>query len=117
MKYQVALFTDDRDAALRLLNLTDPAIDKGILYEGGQVPSMPDYMIPVATRRGALHFVGFKDDRYWNAVKVYGLPDIVHRVWDERARAELAEGDVVIFAQYSPDDEPTPYTWNDSERF
>ncbi len=56
-------------------------------------------------------------DRYWNAVKVFGLPDIVHRLWDYRAKAEIAEGDVAVFAQYDPDDEPTPYSWNDSERF
>jgi hypothetical protein len=47
---------------------------------------------------GALHFVGFKDDRYWNAVKVFGLPDFYHRVWDVRARQEVVPGDVAVFA-------------------
>ena len=23
-----------------------------------------------------LHFVGFKDERYWNAVKTFGKPDL-----------------------------------------
>lgn len=64
-----------------------------------------------------LHFVGFKDDRWWNAVKTFGAPDIVHRKWDARAKAEIADGDIAIFAdgdEYSP---VTPYAWNDSERF
>lgn len=48
---------------------------------------------------GCLHFVGFSDDRYWNAVRVFGLPDIVHRVWDERARVEIGPDDVIVFAE------------------
>ncbi len=46
----------------------------------------------------AVHFVGFRDDRYWAAVKVFGRPDFIHRGWDLRARRELADGDVVVFA-------------------
>ena len=46
----------------------------------------------------ALHFIGFKDDRYWNAVRVFGLPDFYHRIWDFRARQEAADGDVMVFA-------------------
>lgn len=65
----------------------------------------------------AIHFVGFTDDRYWNAVKVFGLPDIVHRLWDYRAKAEIVPGDIVIFAKYDPSDQPTDFSWNDSERF
>ena len=32
--------------------------------------------------RPALHFVGFRGEEYWNAVKAFGLPDFVHRGWD-----------------------------------
>jgi hypothetical protein len=45
-----------------------------------------------------LHFVGFKDDRWWNALKTFGRPDFIHRHWDERAVAEVMPGDVVVFA-------------------
>lgn len=38
----------------------------------------------------ALHFVGFKDDRYWNAVKVFGVPDFYHRIFDQRAKQDRA---------------------------
>lgn len=66
-----------------------------------------------------IHFVGFRDDRYWSAVKVWGLPDFIHRGWDTRAQREIADEDVVIFAAgdehqpfpvrtYNDLDEPTP---------
>lgn len=65
----------------------------------------------------AVHFIGFRDDRYWSAVKVFGLPDIFHRIWDTRARAEIAEGDVVVFAKGTDSAPPSPYAFNDSEFF
>lgn len=55
--------------------------------------------------RPCLHFVGFRDDRWWNAIKVFGRPDFVHPRWDQRARREIAEGDTIIFAT---GDEPQP---------
>ena len=70
-----------------------------------------------------LHFVGFSDDRYWNAVAVFGLPDFYHRLWDKRARQEIVEGDEAVFAE---GDETTPLfsrrdtgdlvSWDDSQQ-
>lgn len=48
--------------------------------------------------KACLHFVGFKDDRYSNAVEVFGLPDFIHPGWDLRAFREIAPGDTVVFA-------------------
>lgn len=48
--------------------------------------------------KNCVHFIGFKDDRYWNAVKIFGLPDFIHRVWDKRAQREIFDNDTVIFA-------------------
>lgn len=46
-----------------------------------------------------IHFVGFKDgQRYQNAVAVFGLPDFLHPGWDLRAKREIADEDIVIFA-------------------
>ena len=62
----------------------------------------------------ALHFVGFKDDRVRGAIRVFGLPDFWHRRWDYRAMAEMAEGDVAVFAdgdEYSP---PNKHAFDDS---
>ena len=64
----------------------------------------------------ALHFVGFKDDSYWSAVAIFGLPDFYHRVWDVRARQEVVPGDIAIFATGSIEDEPKPVSWDDSQQ-
>jgi hypothetical protein len=61
-----------------------------------------------------LHFVGFKGEEYRRAVGVFGPPDFIHRLWDIRARQEIVPGDVAVFARWSPDDEPTPFSFNDS---
>lgn len=65
----------------------------------------------------AVHFVGFRDDRFHNAVKVFGKPDFFHRNWDWRAFFEVADGDVVVFAKGSEHDTPKEFTFNDSEVF
>lgn len=46
----------------------------------------------------ATHFIGFRDDRYWNAVRIWGRPGFIHRRWDRRAQRDIADGDLVIFA-------------------
>jgi len=48
--------------------------------------------------RRCVHFVGFKDDRYNAAVRAFGPPDFIHRGWDKRARRELADADLIVFA-------------------
>lgn len=45
-----------------------------------------------------LHFVGFKGDEYWSALRVWGEPDFVHATWDTRAKLEAAPQDVVVHA-------------------
>ena len=64
-----------------------------------------------------LHFVRFKDDRFWNAVRVWGRPDFVHRFWDMRAVHEVMPGDVVIFADGDERQPPTPFAYDDSAFF
>lgn len=61
-----------------------------------------------------LHFVGFRDERYWSAVKAFGLPDFYHRKWDARAKAEIMPGDVAVFAVGSEYDPVSLYGWDDS---
>ncbi len=103
------------------------AID--ILVGRGVLERLPDggVRIPRAAWRNALretryaepeiHFVGFKDDRWWSAVKVFGRPDYIHRFWDARAAAEIAPNDIVVFAE---GDESTPvreFAYDDSAYF
>jgi len=62
-----------------------------------------------------IHFIGFKDDRYWNAVKVWGKPDFYHRYWDYRAQSMLSEGGKAIFAKGDEHAIPNIYSFNDSQ--
>lgn len=45
-----------------------------------------------------VHYVGFVDDRFSNARRVFGGPVIIHRRWDQRAFREIGEDDIVVFA-------------------
>jgi hypothetical protein len=73
--------------------------------------------------RPCVHFVGFRDGAsYHNAVKVFGLPDFIHRVWDCRAVGDVAPGDTVVFGRTKDWDrfvtnQPTVFSFNDSECF
>jgi hypothetical protein len=63
------------------------------------------------------HFVGFRDDRYNRAIRVFGRPDFVHRFWDRRARDEIAPGDRVIFAEGDEHQPVRQHTYDDSANF
>ena len=57
-----------------------------------------------------LHFVGFRDDRYWNAVRVFGPPDMLHRDYDVYAANDIAPGDMVVFARGPADQSPRSFS-------
>lgn len=59
--------------------------------------------------RTAVHFVGFRDDRYWNAVRIRGEPDFVHISWDRYATPDMAPGDIVVFAKGGWTQAPKPF--------
>lgn len=60
--------------------------------------------------RPAVHFVGFRDDRYWNAVRIWGQPDFIHETWDNYARDDMAPRDIVIFANGDWDRPPRSFS-------
>ncbi len=60
-----------------------------------------------------VHFVGFRGEEYHSAVRVFGLPDVYHRVWDQRAQREIAKCDTVVFAKYDPAS-PSSFNYDDS---
>lgn len=64
----------------------------------GSVPPVP--CVP------CVHYVGFRDDAYLRARRIWGGPAIIHRWWDLRARREIAPGDTVIFAEGEWTQEP-----------
>ena len=59
-----------------------------------------------------VHYVGFRDDRYWHAYRIWGGPRMVHRRWDKRAQQDIGPHDVVIFAE---GDEAQPASHWDTE--
>lgn len=64
----------------------------------------------------ATHFVRFPDlhgDQFWSAVRTFGEPDFLHRYWDRRARREIADGDLVLFAKGEADQPHAPFNGND----
>jgi hypothetical protein len=68
----------------------------------------------------ALHFVGFRGDEYTTAVRIFGLPDFIHRNWDVRVLfgGELDPTvDVLVFARGDENDTPNKFPFNDSECF
>lgn len=63
--------------------------------------------------RPCVHFVGFRGEEYWSAVRIWGKPDVFHFVWDQRARREIADCDLVVFAKYDPK-QPSEFNYDDS---
>lgn len=79
--------------------------------------SYDQLLAPWPPCQGRLHFVRFKDDRYWNAVKTFGRPDFVHRFWDHRAVAEVMPGDTVVFAEGDEHQAVVTHSYDDSAFF
>ena len=52
----------------------------------------------MAEPKPAVHFVGFRGEEYWSAVRIWGRPGFIHRRNDPRMRRELHPADTVIFA-------------------
>lgn len=63
--------------------------------------------------RPALHFVGFRGDEYLRAVRVFGPPDFIHIGCDSRARLDVVDGDVAVFARGTFDDAPSAHAFPD----
>jgi hypothetical protein len=63
------------------------------------------------------HFVGFRGEEYHSAVKVFGVPDFIHRIWDVRAAQEAQPEDTVVFARtndWNNRETPSKFTFDDS---
>lgn len=71
----------------------------------------------VYSERPMLHFVRFKDDRFQNAIRVFGRPDFVHRFWDARAVCEVVPSDRVVFAEGDEMQPVQVFAYDDSAYF
>lgn len=61
----------------------------------------------------AIHFVGFRGEEWWSAIKIWGRPDYIHIGWDRRAQREILSIDTVIFARGNWDQVVAPYNYPD----
>lgn len=95
----------------RLQKLVDAGV---ITVDSDDVVRLTAVAWRTMTHQPALHFVGFKDDRVFNALKTFGRPDFWHRFWDHRAMAEIGPRDVVVFASGDETMAPTEYAFDDS---
>ena len=59
------------------------------------------------------HFVGFRSEEYISALRAFGPPDFIHRGWDLRARREIADGDLIVFAFGPHDQAPRVKSYDD----
>lgn len=61
-----------------------------------------------------IHFVGFRGEEFWSAVKVFGYPDFIHLIHDNRMYGDVGEHDIIIFG---PKGHQTisEYSWQDHE--
>ena len=76
----------------------------------GFAEGAPERPRPRPAQTRLVHFVGFRDDRYWNAVRVFGPPDMIHRNWDVYAANDVAEGDIVVHARGDWTDAPRSFS-------
>lgn len=58
-----------------------------------------------------VHFVGFRGEEYWSAVKVWGTPQWIHKDYDARVFTEVGKNDVVVFG---PKYRFTDWVWDAS---
>jgi len=62
-------------------------------------------------KQRCVHFVGFRGEEFWSAVKVWGQPDFIHKVFDDRVFTEVGDTDVVVFG---PKHRHQPFVWDAS---
>ncbi|WP_242136950.1 hypothetical protein [Sphingomonas sp. TREG-RG-20F-R18-01] len=56
--------------------------------------------------RPTVHFIAFRGEEYHSAVRIWGKPGIIHRVWDRRALRDIDPAvDTVVFAKGCDADE------------
>lgn len=55
-----------------------------------------------------VHFVAFRGDEFNRAKRIW-RPDFIHPRWDRRARREIADGDIIVFATGAEHDEPSRF--------
>ena len=63
----------------------------------------------------SIHFIGFRGEEYWSAVRVWGRPDFVHLIHDHRLYGDVGQDDVLIFGPKADPLIISAYSWQDHE--
>mgnify|MGYP000032289638 FL=1 len=61
-----------------------------------------------------IHYVGFRDDAFKRAYRIFGGPVFIHRFFDARVFTDVGDDDVVIFGDKY---KYTDYVYDDSFGF
>lgn len=62
-----------------------------------------------------VHFIGFRGDEYLSAVKVFGPPDFIHLIHDNRMYGDIGAGDILVFGPKANPNKISEYSWQDHE--
>jgi hypothetical protein len=62
-----------------------------------------------------VHFIGFRGEEFWSAVKVFGYPDFVHLIHDNRMYGDVGDEDTLVFGPKASPDKISEYSWQDHE--
>lgn len=64
----------------------------------------------------SIHFVGFRHDSEWNsAIRIWGRPDFIHLIHDNRMYGDIGPDDIIIFGSKAHPDKISAYSWQDHE--
>jgi hypothetical protein len=64
-----------------------------------------------------IHFIGFRGEEFWSAVKVWGQPDFVHMIHDARMYGDVGPDDTLVFGPKASPDIISQYSWQDHENW
>lgn len=60
-----------------------------------------------------VHFIGFRGEEYWSAVKIFGAPDFIHLIHDNRLYGDVGENDILVFGPKADPDRISQFSWQD----
>lgn len=62
-----------------------------------------------------VHFIGFRGEEFWSAVKVFGYPDFIHLWHDSRMYGDVSTTDILVFGPKGNPNQISEYSWQDHE--
>jgi len=107
------------DAAEKARTMVDGLVNEAIPMRADNPYGAIEVAVPFTdTPKAAVHYVGFRDPAMLDrAIRLWGGPVIIHKLWDVRAVSEIVDGDLTVFAKYLPDDVPSEMAWDASQEF